>query len=775
MTKLTDRIASPGEPVPSHRVVSVETSESLTRFAARVSGWARGVSLARKLGIGLFVAAAISGVATYGVLTGSTPFGPEPDTVLVLVNINLVLGLLIGALVARRVVQLWVERRRGSAGSRLHVRLVMLFGLLAATPAIVVAVFSVLFLNFGIQSWFSERVSTALKASLAVAAAYLDEHHNAVRADVLAMSNDLERESSIIFREPTLLQQVFNLHAAVRGLPEAILFDGSGRVLARSGLSFALEFDPVPNWAIDKARQGEVAIMTNEARDRVRALVRLDNLVDTYLYAGRFVAPVVLNHVRSTRDAVQEYERLEGKRSGIQINFAMMFAVLSGLLLLAAVWVGLMVARHLAGPISGLAAAAEQVRAGDLTVRVREANTGDELGSLMRAFNRMTSQLETQRAELVDANLQLDTRRRFTEAVLAGVSAGVIGLDHEGRINLPNRSASALLSVNLDAMIGRELSDAVPEMAELMAEARRMPQRLVESQIKIARRGRVQNLLVRIAAERSAGELKGMVVTFDDVTDLLAAQRGAAWADVARRIAHEIKNPLTPIQLSAERLKRKYLSEIKSDPETFKVCTDTIVRQVGDIGRMVDEFSAFARMPAPVIRPEDLVEVVRQTITLQRAANPTIEYEIDLPEEPIRISCDRRQIGQALTNLLQNAADSVFEARPSGDGKRGAGHILVRARTVEGKVVLDVEDNGAGFPHELRERLTEPYVTTRAKGTGLGLAIVKKIMEDHGAQLLLEDRDGGGARVRLVFRPGATVAAPDHDGQIVRTGAAANV
>jgi two-component system nitrogen regulation sensor histidine kinase NtrY len=338
----------------------------------------------------------------------------------------------------------------------------------------------------------------------------------------------------------------------------------------------------------------------------------------------------------------------------------------------------------------------------------------------------------------------------------------VIGLDDQFRINLPNRSASALLSIDLDRAIGRPLAEVVPEMDELLDEAVRRPRGLIQSQIRVARDKRSQTLLVRVAVERAADQqVLGYVVTFDDITELLSAQRKAAWADVARRIAHEIKNPLTPIQLSAERLKRKYLKEITSDPETFETCTDTIVRQVGDIGRMVDEFSSFARMPAPVMRDEDAVKLCRQAVFLQQNANPSIVYTTEAPEAA-QFVCDGRQVGQALTNLLQNAADSILARPVTEGGALPEGRIVVRLVANAGEVGIDVEDNGIGLPVDQRDQLTEPYVTTRAKGTGLGLAIVRKIMEDHGGELVLEDREGGGARVRLVF-PAIAAVAPRAD------------
>jgi two-component system nitrogen regulation sensor histidine kinase NtrY len=419
------------------------------------------------------------------------------------------------------------------------------------------------------------------------------------------------------------------------------------------------------------------------------------------------------------------------------------------LLLTGAVWVGLTFATSMAKPIASLVAAAERVRGGDLAARVPAGDSDEEFSSLSRAFNRMTHQLQSQQSELIEANRQLDQRRRFTETVLSGVSAGVIGLDQQGRINLPNRSASLLLATDLDQHIGKDLTEVVPEMAGLIEEAERRPDRLAQGQIQLVRSGRARTLLVRVAAERLEGEAKGYVATFDDITELQAAQRKAAWADVARRIAHEIKNPLTPIQLSAERLKRKYLKDIATDRETFTACTDTIIRHVADIGRMVDEFSSFARMPAPVLRDEDLNEIVRQAAFLQRAATPEIRVETELPSTPTRINCDSRQVAQALVNLLKNAAESILLR----EGVVPPGQITVRLGYEGEDTVLSVEDNGRGLPAEGRERLIEPYVTTHAKGTGLGLAIVKKIMEDHHGELVLDDRDGGGARVKLVFHP----------------------
>ena len=457
----------------------------------------------------------------------------------------------------------------------------------------------------------------------------------------------------------------------------------------------------------------------------------------------------------NAQGAVKEYAELEGKRGSLQVTFTLIFVVVALLLLMAAVWAGLLFATRLARPISALIAAAERVRAGDLQVRVQEAADEDELTLLSRAFNRMTSEIEGQRRELLQANHQMDQRRRFIETVLGGVSAGVLGLDAEGCINLPNLSAARLLGVDeTDVLVGRPLAELSPEMAELLEKAPKRPGRPVQEQVQIRRPGRAPlTLLVRIVAEVSGGEVRGYVMTFDDITELVSAQRKAAWADVARRIAHEIKNPLTPIQLSAERLRRKYLKEISSDTEVFTMCTDTIVRQVDDIRRMVDEFSAFARMPQPVMKPVNLNDLVRQAVFLQTSAHHgKVRFEVELPEGPLTVPCDSRQISQALTNLLQNAVDAIEGRPPPPDGgELPPGHVAARIVVAPDRVAMVVEDNGKGLPGEERHRLTEPYVTTRAKGTGLGLAIVKKIMEDHGGEITLEDREGGGARVSLII------------------------
>ena len=720
--------------------------------------WAGRVNLERRLALGLIVLAIVSGIATYGAMTGDFAELAAPRTILFLLILDLIALLGLGLLVLHRVVSLWMARRRGIAGAGLHSQLAILFGLIAVAPTILVSVFTVLYFNLALQGWFSERVSIAVEESLAVAEAYREEHRRTIAADALSMAQPLNREAQILLFNPARMDQFLQANQAARNLTEAIVFDRSGRVLGRAGFGLLLDFDlAIPDWAFGRAADGDVVILAAEQDNRVRALVYLDAYEDTFLVVGRLLDPKVLAHTDRASEAAKLYRAMEGRRSRIQLTFAAIFIVVAMVLLFAATWVGLAFANRLTKPIQRLISAANQVRQGDLTARVPEPGSGHEIGWLARAFNRMTGQLESQQRALIDANKKLDERGRFTEAVLSGVSAGVIGLDQEGRVTLSNRAAGELLSWDPDELRGKVLGEVAPEMRELVETASK-GRRNAQRQITLSQPdGGNRALLVRVTSERGGHGVLGFVVTFDDISELMSAQRKAAWADIARRIAHEIKNPLTPIQLSAERLKRKYLDEIVSDKETFEICTDTIVRHVGDIGRMVNEFSNFARMPAPVMQEENLTDIVRQAVFLQRSAHPGVTFDTVFPEEPATVSCDRQQIGQALTNLLQNALESVTE-RVAANGDAGEVRVVLE-EDLQG-VEVRVEDNGRGLPKKDRDRLTEPYITTRKQGTGLGLAIVKKIMEDHGGDLQLADREPRGAAVSLHLRHKAARPAP---------------
>ncbi len=691
------------------------------------------------------------GVTTFVLLASGVP---RPNLVFGLVLANLTVVLLLGALLAVRITRVWMERRRAAAGARLHVRLVLLFSVVAVTPTIVVAVFSTVFFNLGIQAWFAEPVRTALQQSLSVARGYADEHRNNIRADALGMAADLVRGGlGLMSTDPQGFLNFLASQTGLRGLTESMIYEPvTGQVVASAGSMTGFESVTPPDWATALAQSGEVAVLGSDDQTKVRGVVMLETTPRLMLVIGRLVDPAILDHIAKTEKAVEVYDRLDQNRSGLQITFAVIFALVALAVLAAAVLIGLVLANQIARPVGGLISAAERVRAGDLSVRVAEADTGDDIAGLSRAFNRMTGQLAAQRSELMSAYSQIDERRRFTETVLSGVSAGVIGLDPEGRIELPNRAADALLGRDLLREVGRPLAEVVPEFAPLLSAALAAPAQAHTAEVHIGGAQR-RVLLLRIGADRTAtpdsadadapeqpGRIANFVATFDDITELQSAQRKAAWADVARRIAHEIKNPLTPIQLSAERLKRRFAREITSDPDTFIQCADTIVRHVGDIGRMVDEFSRFARMPQPVIRPEDISRVVRESLVLQRTARPDVTFTTDIPERGPVVPCDRRLIGQAVTNLLQNAADSLAMRPPLADGGKPPGHIAVGVAQHGGEVVIVVADDGIGLPGQDRDRLTEPYVTHKPKGTGLGLAIVKKIMEDHGGRITLDDR-----------------------------------
>jgi two-component system nitrogen regulation sensor histidine kinase NtrY len=683
------------------------------------------------------------GIATFAILAGRVKLTIHSSFAVGMSVADFAVLLLLIIVLVGRVTRVVLERRRGAAGARLHVRLVFLFGGVAAVPAILVAIFATVFFNIGIQAWFNQKVQSALDESSQVAQGYLAEHANDISLDALGIANDLAQNGPIFLGDTSGLANFLSQEAATRGLTEAAIFEPvTGQEIATAGLLGGMGVTIPSATDIAAARGGGVEVITAPDATLERAVVQLDATSPMMLLVERPVDPAILDHVRRTELAVAEYQRLSKNRGALEVSFALIFATVALLVLSAAVLIGLVLANQIARPIGHLMRAAERVRAGDLAVRVPEIATGDEVAGLSRAFNRMTGQLAEQRAELMDAYRQLDERRRFTETVLAGVSAGVIGLDAKGRIELPNKAAAELLGIDLQSQIGQKLADIVPEFAELIADVTAAPEKAVTAELEHGPAMAKRVLLVRIGAEFKGDAADGFIVTFDDVTELLSAQRKAAWADVARRIAHEIKNPLTPIQLSAERLKRRFGREITSDAEGFTQMADTIVRHVGDIGRMVDEFSTFARMPAPVMRPESLERIAREALVLQRVAAPRVAWTVDVAPEVYAI-CDRRLIGQAITNLLQNAVDAVAM-------REGAHKITLDIFRDGPDAVIAVTDDGVGLPETDRAKLTEPYVTHKPKGTGLGLAIVRKIMEDHGGQLQLETAPSGvGARVSL--------------------------
>ncbi|HEX4302372.1 MAG TPA: PAS domain-containing sensor histidine kinase [Rhizomicrobium sp.] len=728
--------------------------------------WLRAISRPSLLAFGVGVLAVLSGAMTYAAVMGLLPYNPTPAGLFTILVVNAILGAALAGLIIWRLIRLWGARRSGIAGARLHVRLVVMFSLIAVVPAIFVAIFAAVTLNLGMESWFSSRVQTALDNAIAVARQYVLEKGRGITLDAGEIEEGLERDPRLFDAQKhiitTVMFEKLEGMTSARGLVGSILVDSYGHELGKSsGLSYSAALKPSAG-DLAEARSGSIVVDGNPDTGIIHALIYMPFLNDAYLLVVRQVDPKVFGYYHRTTVSVGEYKRLEQNRSEVQLIFGTLYVVVSLVVLLAAVWLGLWAANRLVRPISSLIGAAERVSEGDLKAQVEVERDDDEVGLLGRAFNRMISQLDNQRTALVHANRQNEERRRFTEAVLGGVSAGVIGLDHDGMITIVNRAAARLLNSASEELEGRHYSESVPELAALIRRAITEPVGRAGGEVTVKRGSTTRALSVQVSSERG-NDSSGYVATFDDITDLVSAQRTAAWADVARRIAHEIKNPLTPIQLSAERLKRKYANEVTTDPDVFAQCTDTIIRQVGDIGRMVDEFSSFARMPTPVMRRENAQELVQQAVFLQRVANPQIAFETRVPKDPVYVECDGRLVSQALTNILKNAGEGVH-ARLSKGEDTSPGRIVIALEPSAERVVFRVTDNGVGLPHEHRDRLTEPYVTTRVKGTGLGLAIVRKIMEDHGGELVLQDAGHDlpedhkndvqhGAEVVLVFPP----------------------
>lgn len=703
----------------------------------------------RVAAISLATLAILAGAATYGWLAGFAPASFSTTGWMTgLLVADLVVATALVAVLAVRLTQLWLDRQRGAAGSRLHMRLVLICSLFTVTPTLIVTIIlSLLVIN--LTDFVVKPSQAAYETARAIGEPVRRAREEEILRDIAAISAPLQRLGVETLRNKEAAQKTLAQLIEGRPLIEADVVDADKGLIARA---VAPDEKPIANpvpaakylWqAVSQARPVQF-----ESERGAYFVMQLFVDEPLFLVTGHAVDLRVVDYIKSIDFAGKFYSQIEQALRRNQLIIFVVCGAIALLMLLAAVWLAIQVATRLTAPIGGLMAAAEKVRGGDLGARVEEGPPNDELGQLARSFNRMTSQIEQQRSELVAANAELDRRRRLTDAVLAGVSAGVLSVDGAGVVTRSNRSALDLLTLPEDGVLGRQLIDVMPEVAPLVAQAAERPDRLTQGQIELLHRGIRRILLVRISAASDSGS----VVTFDDVTELMSAQRMAAWGDVARRIAHEIKNPLTPIQLSAERLKRRYLKQIKDDPETFSTCTDTIIRQVGDIGRMVDEFSSFARMPRPTVQPEDARELCQQALFLQRSGNADIHYHASLPDHPVPLICDRRQVSQVLTNILKNAAEAIEGLETPSGQPLSPGEISLILKDDGASVRIIVEDNGKGLPKEGRERLTEPYMTTRSKGTGLGLAIVKKIMEDHGGQLLLEDREGGGARISLVFR-----------------------
>lgn len=652
---------------------------------------------------------------------------------------DIIYVLVIAALVSSRIVSMIVARRAKSAGSRLHLRLTGVFGLLALIPTVAVAVFAVLTINIGLEGWFSERVRDVLGNSLSAAQAYEEEHRTEVTRDGNALAGYLntERLQTFFMERGEVRQALAAVQPQIeRGLTEAFVLDGDGEIWARGERSYEFYFEQPTREELAEASVTGLVIIEDWANNEFRALIPLVAFSEKYLYVTREVDGGILALLDDTQETVALYGQLENERGRVLFEFGLIYLGFALILILASVWVGLWFAERLSRPVGRLVGASQRVGAGDLNVRVREEEGEDEIAQLGRYFNQMTAQLHDQREELLDNTRQIERRRRLFDSVLSSVPSGVVGLDEDGRVTFVNRSANRLLEV--DGGQDSALAVAVPEFASLFEEMTQGGKSVVQGQVNLVRGGLQESLLVRMSHRlREDGTLEGYVVAFEDVTDLVSAQRMAAWGDVARRIAHEIKNPLTPIQLSAERIKRKFSREVEV-PEDLEQLTGVIVRQTNDLRVIVDEFSKFARMPEPDRRTYDLAKILRDAVTLQESGQPDVTFDVNIPDGEILSDLDSTMMSQALTNLIKNAGEAIESLQEMDPAIKISPQIKIRLTTEGDVATLTIADNGIGLPED-RAKLFEPYVTTREKGTGLGLPIVKKIIDEHGGTLTLTD------------------------------------
>jgi len=694
--------------------------------------------------LGLVLLGPVLALLTFLVLGPLSDLADAPGLRLIILA-DMVYILVVAALVLREVARIVASRRAQSAGSRLHLRLTGVFTIVALVPTILVAVFATITVNMGLEGWFSDRVSRALGNSVDAAVAYSQEHRDDLSTDTVALANflNLNRRATLLLSDGDLRQLLSQGQARIqRGLEEAFVIDGGGEIRARGEASYLFDYERPGDDDLVRARDGELVLIEDREQNEFRALLRLTAFPDRYLYVSREVDGDILALLDETQQTVQLYRQLEADRGRVLFEFGLLYLGFALIMVLAAIWLGLWFAERLSRPVGQLAGAAQRVGQGDLDVRVPEERSDDEIAMLGRLFNQMTRQLKGQRDALIEQNDATETRRRLFDSVLSSVTAGVIGLNEAGRVDFMNRSAIRLLQLVEQRDSGLSLQACVPEFASLFERLQKSTAEAVQEEIKLTRAGKQESLLVRMATRRNAdGRLEGYVVAFDDVTQLVSAQRMAAWGDVARRIAHEIKNPLTPIQLSAERINRRYSKELEGEEKAkLEELTGIIVRQTNDLRRIVDEFSKFARMPEPETRIEDLAQLFRDALTLQRAGQPDVQFAFEVPDAPVMAELDATMIGQAFTNLFKNGGEAIESLQEKGapDGHRP--QLRGALRVMDGMAVITIADNGIGLPAD-RAKLFEPYVTTREKGTGLGLPIVKKIIEEHGGTLELRDAE----------------------------------
>jgi two-component system, NtrC family, nitrogen regulation sensor histidine kinase NtrY len=695
-----------------------------------------------QFGLSVVIASLVSALATYLVVMGMTPIVPRGPVVVTVLLINLALVAAMVAIIWVQVRGLWQGWKDKTAGGRLHARIVALFGVIAMLPAIVLAASATNTFSRSIDNVFNRQIRTIVATSVDVARSYLEEHGQLIRTDASSMAKDLSDAAPALAKQPKKFRELLLSQAGLRDLPVAYVIDIDRQVLFAAVENEKIPYEPPPLDMVQAAALGQIPlILPGDGKYRVAALVKLQSPENTFLYVARGVSPSVMRHLTRAEESVAEYAKLRADSGKLKFIHGVLYFMTALTALASAIWVGLRFASSLVSPIRRLITAAQTVARGDLSVELPIYRGEGDLRRLSQDFNHMTRQLEQQRSDLVHANALSNERRQLLQAVLDGVSAGVFNLDAEGTIKIANRSAEALLGIKEADWQGRTLDDVVPAFAPLLSSDADAARKKPQTEIGVPVNGTERTFAVRITRERQGEEDYGTVVTFDDVTDLVTAQRTSAWADIAQRIAHEIKNPLTPIQLSAERIRRKYGPVIKDDREVFDKCTDTIIRQVGDVARMVDEFSSFARMPKAEMALIDLRDAIKDPVTLFTLGSTGVEIRTNLPQAPLLLNADRRLIGQALTNLIKNACESVQSLAESKDKPEGfKGWVDVVARQDGDNAVIEIIDNGLGLPKQGRSRLLEPYVTTKgSKGTGLGLAIVLKILESHHGSLALED------------------------------------